>query len=270
MKLSIAGWSLWRHFRQQEIPALALVDFAAVVREKFDIDAVELNSPFFESTDAGYLRSVVAAADKAGVKLLNIAVDEKGDLSSDDVAARQLGLESYGRWIDVAAAMGIAAIRCNSGGKTITDKQLGERHCIESFTRLAERGANAGVRILIENHWGISSDPDVVYRIVTGVRKAVGDQHMAALPDYGNWPPEVDRYAALERTLPLAGAVHAKVLEVTEAGGRLEHSAFDLARCVALTRAAGYDGYLGIEYEGPAPQFDGVAKAVALMRGLIS
>lgn len=245
---------------------MALVEFAPLVKERYGVDAVELNSPFFESTDAGYLRSVVAAADKAGVALLNIAVDEQGDLASEDAGARELGLASYGRWIDVAAAMGIKAIRCNSGGKTLTDKAAGERQCIESFKQLAGRGAKAGVKILIENHWGISSDPEVVYRIVTEVRRAVGQEHMAALADYGNWPAEVDRYAALARVLPVAGAVHAKVLEVSDAG---DHVAFDLAKCVALTRAAGYDGYLGIEYEGPVPQMDGVAKAVKLMRKLI-
>lgn len=267
MNLSIAGWSLWRHFRKQETPHLALVDFAPLVKERYGVDAVELNSPFFDSTDAGYLHSVVAAANKAGVKLLNIAVDEQGDLASEDPAARELGLASYGKWIDVAAAMGIKAIRCNSGGKTLTDKAAGEQHCIESFKQLAGRGAKAGVKILIENHWGISSDPEVVYRIVTAVQKSAGAAHMAALPDYGNWPPEVDRYAALQRVLPLAGAVHAKVLEVTDDG---IHAAFDLARCVALTRAAGYDGYLGIEYEGPAPQLEGLAKAVKLMRKVIA
>lgn len=273
MKLSLAGWSLHRLFRQMESP-LQLVDFPKLARDRFGLDAVELNNVFFASRDSDYLRELVSAADRADVKLLNIAVDEKGDLSSPDRAQVELGLASYSVWIPIAAQMGIQVIRANSGGDKVADlplndpaREAAEKTCIESFKRLCDTGRKYGVTVLIENHWGLSSEPESVVRVVEGVRQAHGADAIGTLADWGNWPDRLDRYEALRRILPYARAVHAKVNNID---AELNHPRFDLARCVELTREAGYDGYLGIEYEGKdPPPLVGVERAVKKLGSLI-
>src|SRR4051794_27803130 len=115
MKLSLAGWSLHRLFRASSNP-LRLVDFPALTANEFGLDAVELNSPFFPSRDAKYIKQLAAAAEKARVRLLNIAVDEVGDLSADSDQERNRAVQNYGRWIPVAADLGCTAIRANTGG----------------------------------------------------------------------------------------------------------------------------------------------------------
>ncbi|RYZ64955.1 MAG: sugar phosphate isomerase/epimerase, partial [Proteobacteria bacterium] len=87
MKLSLCGWSLNRLFRREASP-LTLLEFPAFTLDQFGIDAVELNNIYFESTEPAYLDMLRAAADAAGSTMLNIAVDEKGDLASDDEALR--------------------------------------------------------------------------------------------------------------------------------------------------------------------------------------
>ena len=118
MQLSLAGWSLNKLFRATESP-LKLVDFPAFTRDTFGIEAVELNNIYFESTERAYLDRIVAAAAKAKSKLLNVAVDEPGDLSSTDVSLRGWRRWSGTHdWIPIAAADSAArAIRANSGGK---------------------------------------------------------------------------------------------------------------------------------------------------------
>ena len=266
MQLSLAGWSLWKLFRAESNP-LKVTDFPRFAKENFGIEAVELNSPFFESREPAYLKQLVGAAEQAGVKLLNIAVDEQGDLSSEDPAKRELGLRSYGQWIPVAAAIGCTAIRANSGGREVVDREQAIANCIESFRRLADEGRRNGVTVLMENHGGISADADTIVRIMEALRQTHSGDEVGTLPDFGNWPDTADRYGSIEKIMPYAHAVHAKVNDIDE---NLNHPRFDHARCIAIAKAARYDGYLGIEYEGKTcDQVEGVKRGAALLRKLI-
>jgi sugar phosphate isomerase/epimerase len=265
MKLSLAGWSLHRLFRAAERPLL-LVDFPRFTRETFGIDAVELNSPFFESREPQYLRKLADAARGAGVKLLNIAVDEAGDLASELESARLDGINNYARWIPVAKEIGCAAIRANSGGKQVTDRAIAVANCVESFHRLIDEGQRHGVAVLIENHGGISADADTIVHLMNELAKAHPPESFGTMPDFGNWPEDVDRYESLRKIMPFAKAVHAKVRDIDE---QLNHPQFDHARCIKIAREAGYDGYLGIEYEGAGEPIEGIKRAVRKLTPLL-
>jgi sugar phosphate isomerase/epimerase len=265
MELSLAGWSLNPQFRRAQNP-LKLVDFPQYTRDTFGIDAVELNNIYFESTDAAYLDRLVKAASKAGSLILNVAVDEKGDLSSLSTDARLDSVSKYARWIPIAKAIGATAIRANSGGKDVTDLKAATAACVDSFRRLCDIGRANGIAILIENHWGISADADTMVHIVRSVRETHGSGAMHTLPDFGNWPDEVDRYAALSKVMPFAGAVHAKVNDIDE---NLVHPRFDHRRCIQIAKDAGYKGYLGIEYEGKDDPAVGIERGARLLRQIL-
>ena len=258
MKLSLAGWSLHKLFRASEGP-LTLLDFPRFTRETFGLDAVELNSPFFESREPRYLRELKRVADRAGVKLLNIAVDESGDLASEIESSRLDGINNYARWIPVARELGCAAIRANSGGRTVTEREVAVANCIESFHSLIDEGEKYGVAVLMENHGGISADADTMVRIMDALSKTHAPESFGTLSDFGNWPDGVDRYGSLAKIMPWAKAVHAKVRDIDE---DLNHPAFDHARCVAIAREFGYDGYLGIEFEGAGDPVEGVKRSI--------
>ncbi|MBA3847204.1 MAG: sugar phosphate isomerase/epimerase [Planctomycetes bacterium] len=264
MRISIAGWSLQKQFNDK---SLTLIDFPALCRDRFGVDAVELNNVFFASREPAYLKQVRAAADKAGSTIANIAVDEAGDLSSDDAGERAKGLDAYGAWIPIAKAMGVPAIRANSGGGMAKDRARAVEHCTESFRRLCDIAAKHDIVVLMENHWGISSNPQNVVDIISAVQKTHGKERVGVLADFGNWPDSVDRYAALTQVMPLAQATHAKINDIDE---QLNHPRFDHARCLEIARAAGYDGFLGIEYEAELDAFVGIERGVRLLRSLLA
>jgi sugar phosphate isomerase/epimerase len=266
MDLSLAGWSLNRLFRAAENP-LKLIDFPAFARDQFGLYAVELNNIYFESREPAYLDSLNLAASRAGVKLLNIAVDERGDLASDEKAQREEGVLTNMRWVQAAQQMHIRAIRCNSGGRDVRDPARAVKNCTDSFRKICDVARPKGVMVLIENHGGISSNPDHVVQIVQGVRKTHGDDAFGTLADFGNWPDEVDRYDALRKVMPYAAATHAKVNDIDE---HLNHPRFDHARCIEIARAAGYKGHLGIEYEGKDEPVIGIKRGVELLRKLLA
>jgi len=254
--ISLAGWSLNRRFRRPDKPLL-LLDFPRLAREEFGIQAVELNSPFFASLDAAYLRELRHRAEAEGVALLNIAVDNQGDLSAAEPEQRRQAVENHRRWLDVAATLGCNAVRANTGGRDAPNLEERVARCMETFGALAEAAASRGLRMLIENHGGVSGDPERIVRIVQGV----GGTAIGTLPDFGNFPAAI-RYDALAKIAPFAGAVHAKTYAFNAQG---EETTLDVGRCVRILLDAGYRGPFGIEFEGQGDDHEGVLKTKALL-----
>ena len=256
-RLSLAGWSLVRRFRSQENP-LALLDFPRVARQEFGFDAIELNSPFFTSLDADYLEELRGNAEREGVEWLGIAVDRQGDLASLDAEERRRAIQQHVAWLDAAAALGCRFVRANLGGRDTPDPEGALRGGIEGFGALAEAAGERGVTVVLENHWGLTEDPENMVRVF----EAVDSPALGALVDFGNFPPE-GRYEALERIAPYAKSAHAKFHDFTEGG---EHTGVDIARCVNILRTAGYSGWWGIEFEGKGDERSGIRHSKRVLR----
>lgn len=256
MKISLAGWSLNRRFRAAENP-LSLLDFPAVAREEFGFDAVELNSPFFASLEPDYLEALNARGREFDVRFVGLAVDGTGDPSSADEDARRHAIEQIERWFPVAKALGLPYFRANTGGRGAEDDPAALARCIASWRELAAEAARWEIPIVIENHGGISANPDHIVAIM----EAVGGPWIGTLPDFGNFADAI-RYEGLRKIAPYARGVHAKMLEFGPDG---EETRIDIGRCVKIFRDAGYDGYFGIEFEGRTDDHEGVLKSKGLL-----
>jgi len=86
--------------------------------------------------------------------------------------------------------------------------------------------------VIIENHGGFGSMPDKLISLV----KRVGHPRFGTLPDFGNFPPEIDRFEAVKKLMPYARAVSAKSYDFAPDGS---HPAFDMDRMVETLLAAG-------------------------------
>ncbi len=267
MELSLAGWSIVRRFRAENDP-LSILDFPRVSSEEFSIDAIELNSPFFAYADPddkatsaiadGHLAELKRRADDHGVRCLNIAVDGHGDLASIDETERAQAVENHRKWIDACVALGCNAFRANGGGRGEGDDKAKIAQCIKSFGDLSEESGKAGIRLMMENHGGISYDPDLMVRIV----ETIGSDYCAILADFLNWPPEDDRLENLRTVAPYAWAIHGKFLTFDADG---ESPEIDCGAAVKILKEAGYNNPWGIEYEGKTDDHEGVLKSKALL-----
>ena len=268
MEISLAGWSIHRRFRDSENP-LRLLDFPALAVEEFDIRLLELNSPFFVYADpdspatsrfaARYLSELRQRARDAGVRLLNVAVDGHGDLASPNERDRKQAVDNHKKWIDACLALGCNAFRANSGpawGEPVTETHIGQ--CIESFGELANLCAGADIRLMMENHGGVSVSADHILRVM----ETVGSDHCRVLADFLNWPAEDDKLENLKRVAPYAWATHAKFLSFAADGESLE---IDCAAAIGILKDAGYENPFGIEYEGKTDDREGVLKSKALL-----
>jgi sugar phosphate isomerase/epimerase len=178
-------------------------------------------------------------------------------MAAADRAERMQAARNHRRWVDIAAVLGCHAIRVNVRGEQTDPAAMRER-AAESFSALLAYAAG-DVQVLIENHGGLSSDPDWLLSLL----RLIDDRHLGTLPDFGNFPPEIDRYGAVERLMPHAGAVSAKCYDFTDGG---EETAIDFARMMGIVRDAGYRGHVGVEYEGTRlSERDGIVAAKRLL-----
>jgi len=237
MEVALAGWSLVRRFKAEENPLL-LLDFPRVAVEEFGISVVELNNVFMASHEPDYLEELNQAAKRYGVKMIGMAVDGTGDLSQVDESARKQAVANAKAYFPIAKALGLGFFRVNTGGQANGPEEMVQA-CINSYRELAEEGAKTGIRITIENHGGLSTDPDVVVRIM----EEVGTPWIGTLPDFGNYPDEI-RYEGIAKMAPYAAACHAKFREFDENG---EDPRIDAKRLLGIMRDTGFDGYVCIE-----------------------
>ncbi len=267
MDISLAGWSIHRRFRAEDNP-LPLLDYPKVAAEEFGIHLLELNSPFFvydnpddQATSAisgNYIKELKQRADDLGVACLNIAVDGHGDMSSIDEMKRTQAVENHKKWVDICVALGCNSFRTNSGGRGDGDDEAKVEQCIKSFGELSEFSGKADIRLMMENHGGISFNPGVMTRIMD----AVNSKYCCILADFLNWPEEDDKLENLRKVASYSWAIHGKFLTFDENG---ESPEIDCATAVQILKDADYSNPWGIEYEGKTDDHEGVLKSKALL-----
>lgn len=79
------------------------------------------------------------------------------------------------------------------------------------------------------------------------VVETVDSRFVGTCPDFGNFPTQIDRYAALASLASRALHVQAKCWRFDADG---EESTINYGRCIDRLRHAGYDSTIAIEYEG--------------------
>jgi sugar phosphate isomerase/epimerase len=243
------------------------LDFPKWAAEEFGIQAVEYVNQFFKTKahDSRYLAGLKKRAADHGVTNVLIMIDGEGDLSLADAKGRDEAVENHKKWVDAAAALGCHAIRVNTGSnysKTHTTEAA------EACGKLADYGKKHGIEIICENHGGPSSNPDALLALI----EAVGRPNFGTLPDFGNFPKkksgayDIDIYEAIARMMPHAKGVSAKSYDFGPDGGE---TALDYARILKIVTDAGYDGFIGIEYEGSRlPEPEGIKATKKLLETL--
>jgi L-ribulose-5-phosphate 3-epimerase len=249
--ISLAEWSLHRSLYGGAIHPL---DFPVVARRTYGIDAVEYVNAFFLLSPE-FLMELQRRADGEGVRALLVMVDEAGRLGDPDASLRKDAAERHRVWVDVAKALGGHSIRVNARSDGPPEEQM--RLMADGLRQLAEYAAPNEINILIENHGGLSSNGEWL----AGLMKRVDHPRVGTLPDFGNWfqtpwgapPPEgttadeYDRYRGVDLMMPFARGVSAKSYDFDAAGNETRT---DFERILRIVRKHGFNGHVGIEYEG--------------------
>jgi L-ribulose-5-phosphate 3-epimerase len=240
-RISLAEWSLHRTIFAGDLDHL---DFARAAKRDYGIDGVEYANQFFKDKagDAGYLAEMSKRATDEGVTSLLVMCDGLGDLGEPDAAKRKKAIENHFPWVEAAKRLGCHSIRVNAASQGSFEEQ--QKLAADGLARLADYAAQMKMNVLVENHGGFSSNGGWL----AGVMKLVDKPNCGTLPDFGNFH-DYDRYQGVEELMPFAKAVSAKSHEFDAHGDEVRT---DYARMMKIVLAAGYRGWVGIEYEGKA------------------
>jgi len=236
---------------------------------------VEYVNQFFreELENESYLRNLASLAKERGIKNTLLMVDltdvQLGDADAQD---RQKAIDLHKKWIVAASQMDCPTIRVNAFGSSTGQAMFD--NMFESVKELLSFGKKYGVSVIIENHGRFSSDADWLVRLVEELVPYGG----GSLADFDNWCiereggamwgapciKEYDRYEGMQKLLPTARSVSLKAFDFDGDGDAIKT---DFKRMFELIKAAQYDEYLAVEFEGhDMDPIEGIRKTLELCR----
>ena len=125
---------------------------------------------------------------------------------------------------------------------------------------LADYAASRGIGLLVENGGWMASDQDSVPELI----QAVGP-NFAASPDTGGWDDDV-RYEGLARAFPLSVTCDYKAWDLGPNG---EHELWDLHRCFAIGREAGFRGPWCLEHPNKGRDREAHFRELGMLRDML-
>lgn len=276
-KLSLAQWSLNKAIREGGMDPF---DFAKKAKE-LGFEGLEyvsgLYKPFLEEHANGLegmkamSNKLIKTSKEASMENLLIMIDGEGDLGIQDKKKRLEGVENHHKWVDMAKEIGCHSIRINLFGEGKAEDQLDA--AADSMGRIGDYAKDMGINILVENHGGLSSDPNWLVKVMKKANRA----NVGTLPDFGNFCIEreggerwgapcineyPDIYEAVKLMMPYAKAVSAKSYAFDDNG---DETKIDYYKMLKVVMDGGYKGYIGVEFEGEGEEEKGILATKKLL-----
>jgi L-ribulose-5-phosphate 3-epimerase len=262
-RISLAGWSLHKAIYGH---LLKMLDFPRIARQTFGFEAIEWVNTLFEVPTQDYVSRLKKNAQDENVKILLIMCDDEGALAHRNKAERMKSVQSHYKWVDIAAELDCHSIRVNMRGEekamAANPKAVDEfvNRSLDAFTALAEYAAKSHINVIIENHGGLSSNADVLVRVMKGVNLP----NFGTLPDFGNFDPDQDRYEGIRKLMPYAKGVSGKFYDF-DAKGNETVVDFDRMMKIVLDDSK-FRGYIDVEYEGERlSEYEGIVASKRLL-----
>jgi sugar phosphate isomerase/epimerase len=267
--IAVSTYSFW-HFRGPRYPVLKVIEDAA----RMGFDGVEVLHRQMEDESASTVNAIRRSAFELGLSLPLLSIHQ--DFVSPAPDERKRHVQHTIRCLELAARMGIPAIRLNSGRwKTIPGfdelmKVKGNepplagytdadalRWCVESIQQCLPAAERLGVMMAIENHWGLTTSPENVLKIW----RAVNSPWLGVNMDTGNYPG--DPYAGIEVLAPHATIVQAKTYH---GGGEWYTLDLDYRRIAGILARHNFKGWVSLEMEGREDPATAVPKSLETLR----
>lgn len=237
-------------------------------------DGVEILHRQMKNETQGYVNDLKRAAFRQGLSFPMLSIHQ--DFVDPDPARRQGAIDHTVHCIKLAHRLGISCVRLNSGRwGTITSfddlmKANGQeppiegytdnhafRWCIDSINKCLPAAEQHGVILALENHWGLTTNPDDLLKIY----KAVDSPWLRINMDTGNYVG--DPYEGIEKLAPHAVIVQAKTYY---GGGNWYTLDLDYDRIAGILRKHNFRGWVSLEMEGNEAPDTAVQKSYDVLR----
>ena len=272
--IALSTYSLWR-FRNDELRDM---DRCIDLADEFGFDGIEFllyqvgqNELLSRSRRMAYKRR----AQRLGLPLMGLSTHQ--GFVTPDREKRRFNIDRTIAQIEVAYDLGIPVMRVNTGtwgtSKDFDDLMANRGiesplegytdedaypWVIEAFEACLPAAEKCGVVLGLENHWGLGLTPEGIMRIVD----AIDSPWLQVTTDTGNFLE--DPYERLTKLAPHTVLVQAKTYF---GGGQWYTLDLDYGRIGRILDAAGYRGWISLEFEGMEDWKTAIPKSLELLRG---
>ncbi len=221
--------------------------------------------PHDGSTEEVYAHKLREECEKLGVTISDFVFP--ADFITGSNGDTQAEIARVKKQVDIAEILGVKIIRHDAcHGKSILSFEKALPAMVRGCTEVTDYAAKKGIRTTVENHGFFCQGSERVLKLF----QAVDHENFGLLCDIGNFLCfDEDPLEAVIRVAPFTTHVHAKDFlykKGSEAdpgagfmrtrGGNfirgtvLGHGVVPVTQCLAILKRAGFDGYVGLEYEG--------------------
>ena len=245
--LGIKGLDPWAaHFATLKDPAKQLFTGTHPGQSEVVLDA----------EDNAFLDKIREHAERKGCVFGCLASDGPTYIYEPEAWKRPINRQLAERWIDAASRLGCRQIRIDPGQwhePTVPDDVM--RIIVDGYRHLIDYAGPRNVRVVVENHWGCSAYPSVLFDLLDRV------PDLGLLHDTNNWAQGKQAEGWL-KAAPRAEALHIKCRYWADDGEELSQH---VGHAIRLLRQAGYKGMWGIE-SAPADGTDEIEGVKRTMR----
>ncbi|MFB3892940.1 MAG: sugar phosphate isomerase/epimerase family protein [Phycisphaerae bacterium] len=274
MKKAICQYSLHRRYVEEK---WTMDRFADEVKA-LGVEGIDFLAHLIQPPDDAAER-INAVMARGGLALSGLSLSS--DFNQADKAKWQAQVDGLVRWFDVAVKVKSPVCRIFGGHlpadqrKDLAARKAAWGRMLDGVAAATKEAAKRGVLLAIENHGGLPCTGEEQVEVI----KSVNSPFLKATIDVGNYMGcGQEGHVGTAIAAPYAAYVHfkdnIKVPDPASPWGWkpracvVGEGAVDLAACVAALKTAGYDGFLGLEYEGPEPEVTGVPRSVETLKRL--
>ncbi len=286
MKISVSSYSFSQYLNDGRLTQLTCIAKA----KELGFDAIEFTDlqPPEGVTEEEYARQIKAECDRVGLPVSNYTIS--ADLLNNDPKAE---VERLKKKVDIAAILGTKSMRHDAAwgwkGENVRGPQ-GLRNIVDRLAdccrEVTEYAATKGIRTMVENHGIFLQDADRVELLIN----TVNHPNFGWLCDMGNFMcADEDPTVSCGKAAPYVFYAHAKDF-ISKSGNEpdpgegffqtrsgnyrrgtiIGHGAVPVKQCLRILRNNGYDGYLGVEFEGIEDSLLGLRIGLANLRRFVS
>lgn len=219
---------------------------------ELDVGVVDLVNIlwFGHGQDKPWLNDFKTRAQDADVTFGVLMCDQLARMGAADAKERRQSVEDHTRWMETAAELGCPFLRVNPYGEGTYLEQC--QRSAETLHTLAERSADYGLEVIVENHGHPGSNGAWLAMLIEmAAHSRVGTYTDLDNFFMGGWnhDPErrYDRHQGLLDLAPFTKAISAKTHDFGPDG---EETTINYHACLKILLDAGFNGIVSAEFEG--------------------
>ncbi len=284
MKIGVSSYSFDKYMKVTGANYIDICDIAKKIG--YDgIEFVELKSEVSGKDVMTTAREIREHCAQIGLEVSAYTVG--ANFLRDTEEEVRAEIERVKMCVDVAAELGVKTLRHDAcwGPRLVPGYtwRMAVEEMAPFIREITEYAQEKGIRTCTENHGRFIQDAERVETLI----RTVNHPNYGWLVDIGNFIcADQDSVEAVSVALPYAFHVHAKDFlfkkgsEIDPGKGGwfksrgqnyvrgtiLGHGVIPVAQCIMMFKAAGYDGYLSLEFEGPEDNLTALEAGYAYLR----